>query len=476
MTKRRCAALVGVLAVLSGAPAWSAEPASKTAAEQAKPKVEIPADLHDKLKALPPEKLEYIKSGKTLRFQRAPVMFDVFRQRTPEEIEAAIDAMISVEAQQKFDAARDQPSIPLDTDSPAFNAWKVQRPQQLNPKREPGPFSLNRYAEGWFAAIPTFANAPVALTPEDLVAGRVDVAIVGAPLDMGSGYRGAKGGPLALRKLGHTAAGNDMNTMVDPSAELNIVDYGDVAVDNMSSERTVHHVREMVREIAKTGAIPFIIGGDHSLEYPDVAAMADIYGKGKVGVIHFDSHYDAGRGRAHLIDHGQPVWRVINEGHVLGKNYIQVGLRAKSPDIETFNWMREQGFRYHTMVEVEKKGWPAVMEQALKEAREGTDKLFISFDVDVIDPAFMTGTGTPVPGGLTMREAVPMIRRLCAETNVVGFDLIEVAPLVDESNYVTALNSNAIMHACLTGIAMRKKGITEHNYLSPLATEHGQKR
>jgi agmatinase len=293
---------------------------------------------------------------------------------------------------------------------------------------------------------------------------------------MGSGYRGAKAGPLALRKLGHTAAGNDMNTMVDPSAELNIVDYGDIAVDNMSSERTVHHVRDMVREIAQTGAIPFIIGGDHSLEYPDVAGLADVYGKGKIGVVHFDSHYDAGRGRAHLIDHGQPVWRVINEGHVLGKNYIQVGLRAKSPDIETFNWMREQGFRYHTMPEVEKKGWTAVMEQAIKEAREGTDKLFISFDVDVIDPAFMTGTGTPVPGGLTMRDAIPIIRRLCAETNVVGFDLIEVAPVLDESNYVTALNSNAIMHACLTGIAMRRKGITEPNYLSPLATEHGQNK
>lgn len=473
---RSSAALMGlwmtVGAMLGSLPAWSAAPA--TPAKEEKPKVEIPADLQDKLKSLPPEKLEYLRSGKTLRFQRAPVMFDVFRKRTPEEIEAAIDAMMSVEQQQKFDAARDQPSIPLDTASPAFNAWKVIRPQELNPKREPGPFSLNRYADGWFAAIPTFANAPVALTPQDLIAGKVDVAIVGAPLDMGSGYRGAKGGPLALRKLGYSAQGNDMNTMVDPSAELNIVDYGDIAVDNMSSERTVHHVRDMVREIARTGAIPFIIGGDHSLEYPDVAAMADVYGKGKVGVVHFDSHYDAGRGRAHLIDHGQPVWRVINEGHVLGKNYIQVGLRAKSPDIETFNWMREQGFRYHTMPEVEKKGWTAVMEQAIKEAREGTEKLFISFDVDVIDPAFMTGTGTPVPGGLTMREAIPIVRRLCAETNVVGFDLIEVDPLVDESNYVTALNSNAIMHACLTGIAMRKKGITEQHYLSPLATEHGQ--
>jgi agmatinase len=125
------------------------------------------------------------------------------------------------------------------------------------------------------------------------------------------------------------------------------------------------------------------------------------------------------------------------------------------------------------MVEVEKKGWEAVMRQAVKEAREGTDKLFISFDVDVIDPAFMTGTGTPVPGGLTMRDVIPIIRRLCAETNIVGFDLVEVAPVLDDS-YVTALNSNAIMHACLTGIAMRRQGITQEHFLSPLATEHAQ--
>jgi guanidinobutyrase len=473
MQNRRLAAVLVLVATsLSGGVLHAAKPTVKKAAEQSSAvTIEIPSDLKDKLKSVPADKLDYIKNGKAERYIRSSVLFEQFRNRTPAEIEATIDAMQSVDERSKFSASTDQPSIRLDADSPSFNAWKTRRRAELDLKREPGPIHLERYMNNWWASIPTFANAPVALTPEDLRAGKVDIAIVGAPLDMGSGYRGAKYGPVSMRKLGHAAAGNDMYTMIDPTTELVVVDYGDIAVDNMSTERTVHHVRDMVREIAATGAIPFIVGGDHSLAYPDIAAVVDVHGKGKVGVVHFDAHYDAGRGRDHLLSHGQPVWRLVKEGLVPGKNYVQVGLRAKSPDVETFNWMREQGFRYHTMPEVEKKGWEAVMKQALAEAKENTEKLFISFDVDVVDPAFMTGTGTPVPNGLLMREALPIVRRLCAETNLVGFEIVEVAPLLD-STYATPLNSNYIMHACMTGVAMRRKGITQEHYLSPLATEH----
>jgi agmatinase len=451
----------------------AAQGANKTdTAKKPADKVEIPADLTEKLRALPQEQLDFIVDGKARRFVRPEDMFARFRARTLEEIQAYVTAMMTVLEAEKFHPGADAASIPLNTESNRFNTWKIKRPQELNPKREPGPINLSRYIEGRGGGIPTFANAPIALTPEDLKAGKVDVAIVGAPIDMGSGFRGAKGGPLALRATGG-AAGNDMYSMVNPSEVLNIVDYGDIAVDYMSAERSMDHIREMVREIAQTGAIPMIIGGDHSLMYADGAGLADVYGKGNIGVVHFDAHYDAGRNRAHLIDHGQPVWRLINEGHVPGKNFIQVGLRARSPDTETFEWMREQGFRYHTMVEVEKKGWDAVMKRAMREAKEGPKNIFISFDIDVLDPAYMTGTGTPVPGGLTMREAQPIVRRLCAETNVVGFELVELDPLVDET-YLTALNSNYLLNACLTGIAMRRKGLTQEHYLSPLSSEHGQ--
>lgn len=437
---------------------------------QSQPKVEIPAELEARLTRLSKEQREFLVSDKTGGFAARPeLLFKRLEGKSPEQIEAYVAGMMAVVEAGKFHQG-DMAAIPLNIEAPNFNGWKVMRPPALQTARTPGPIYINRYMSSR-GGIATFANAPVAVTPEDLIAGKVDVAIVGAPLDMGSGYRGAKGGPQALRDL-YGAGGIDMTTMVDPTAELQIVDYGDIAIDNMSTERSMAHVREMVAGIARAGTIPFIVGGDHSLEYPNAAGLADVHGKGSFGVVHFDSHYDAGKAGAHYITHGQPVYRLVNEGHVKGENFIQVGLRGPWPEKEGFEWMREQRMRYHPMAEVEKNGWQATMERALKEAREGNKKLYISFDVDVLDPAFVVGTGTPVPGGLTMREAIPIVRRLCAETQVIGFEIVEVAPQLDVS-YRTALNANFIMHACLTGVAMRKKGITQLNYLSDLTTEHG---
>lgn len=438
----------------------------------------LPASLAPKLARLSPAQRQFLDGGRALQFAGTrDKLVQALEGRSAEEVEAYVAGMMSVVEAARFHPGEDPAAIPLNTDSPTFNQWKTRRPRAFDPERKPGPFSLHRYVQSpsrlpWGSGIPTFADAPVALTPEDLRAGKVDVAFVGAPLDMGSGWRGAKHGPLALRAMSGLS-GNDMGTMVNPGEVLNIVDYGDIAVDNMSTERSVGHVREMVREIAQTGAIPFVIGGDHSLEYPNVAAITDVYGKGKVGVVHFDAHYDAAgpESGAHLISHGQPIYRLIQEGHVSGRNYIQVGLRGEWPGPEAFKWMREQGLRYHTMAEVEKRGWPEVMKRALAEARQGAEYLYISFDIDVLDPVFTTGTGTPVPGGLMIREALPLVRRLCAENNVVGFDLVEVAPVLD-STYKTALNANYVLNACLAGITLRRLGVTEENYLSPLATDH----
>lgn len=435
-------------------------------------KVVVPDWLKPKIADLPKAKRDFLLSEDAQGLAgSADKLFLRLQNKTPQEIEAYVDGMMSVTEAAKFHPGVDMAAIPLDTTSKQLNGWKLMRPQTLNPRREPGPINLSYYMNGR-GGIATFANAPVAIYPEDLVAGKVDVAIVGAPLDMGSGYRGAKLGPQALRSMSG-ASGVDMFTMVNPSKELNIVDYGDIAVDNMSTERTVHHVRERVAEIARTGAIPFIVGGDHSLEYPNLAALADVHGKGSFGVVHFDSHFDAGKEGIHFITHGAPVYRAVKEGHVLGKNFIQVGLRGAWPGQEGFEWMRNNGVRYHAMPEVEKRGWDAVMERALKEARESGKKLYVSFDVDVLDPAFIPGTGTPVPGGLTMREALPIVRRLCAENELVGFEIVEVAPQLDPT-YRTALNANFIMHACLTGVAMRKKGVTQPGFLSDLTTEHMQ--
>ncbi|MFT2092877.1 agmatinase family protein [Paraglaciecola sp. 2405UD69-4] len=432
-----------------------------------------PAWFENKTKDIPAEKLSILDSSlPTSLLGTVDRFYEAMRGKTPKEIEAYLDGMIAVANANKFNPETDMASIPLNTESPFFNSWKVERPASLNPKREPGPIHLSRYVNNRHSGVQTFAGAPLAIYPEDLIAGNVDVAIVGAPLDMGSYYRGQRFGPQAMR-TGYYSGGVDMNTMINPSKILSIVDYGDIAIDNMSTEISVRHVRERVKEIAETGAIPFIVGGDHSLEYPDIAGLADVHGKGSFGVVHFDSHYDAGKNYPHWLTHGQPVYRAVKEGHVKAENFIQVGLRGAWPGPEGFEWMRNNGMRYHTMAEVEKKGWETVMKTVISEAREGGKKLFISFDVDVLDPAFVPGTGTPVPGGLTMREAIPIVRALCTENEMVGFEIVELDPLLD-STYRSALNANFIMQACLTGIAMRHQGITEGDYLSELTTEHMQ--
>ena len=265
-----------------------------------------------------------------------------------------------------------------------------------------------------------------------------------------------------------------------PFEVLNVVDYGDAPNDLQSVQRTNAGIREFIAETVAVknsrgkNVIPIIIGGDHSLMYGDVAGLAKVYGKGNVGVIHFDAHYDAGKHVfGHLVSHSQPVYRLISEGHIEGKNMIQVGLRGYYPTKESFEWMRENGFRYHTMAEVERRGWDAVMEDVLAEANDGPEYLFISFDIDALDPAYAPATGTPEPGGLTPREAFPLVRRLCAESNVVGFEMVELAP-TSEGGAETVLAAERIVRECLVGLSLRKEGIDEKDYMSPLATSHGQ--
>ncbi len=433
--------------------------------------IELPASVDSKLELLTPEEIEFLKSSDARWYAGSPEeTTEALEEKTPEEVKAWVNAMQDMVDRFRYQEGRDLPNIPLNTESARFNAWRLERPRSMDPAREPGPIELGRY--GGHGGPPTFGGLPLALTREDLVAGEVDVAILGAPLNMGSGWRDSgERATVELRLYGWPMGDHDQYVQIKANEVLNIVDYGDVAVDNNSTERSMQHVRETVREIASTGAVPMIVGGDHSLEYPNVAALADVYGKEKVSVIHFDSHYDAWWGQAHLITHGAPVYRLINEGHVRAADYIQVGLRSSEPDKIGFDWMRENGMRYHTMAEIERRGWNAVLDRVVAEASEEGRKLHISFDIDVLDPAFTVATGTPVPGGLNMREAISIVRRLCAESNVVGFDLVELHPALDPT-YRTSLNSAHIIKACITGLAMREEGLTAEHYLSPLSSEH----
>jgi agmatinase len=166
------------------------------------------------------------------------------------------------------------------------------------------------------------------------------------------------------------------------------------------------------------------------------------------------------------------VYRLIKDDIVDGNDLVQVGLRGTYADLDTLQWMREQGIRYHTMAEVESRGWESVLSRVVDEVRAGPDRLYISFDVSVLDPGEGSAQGRAAPGGLLVREVTPLIRRLCAEKQIAGFEVMDLAPVLDLS-YVSAMNANYVMNACLAGMAMRKQDM-DPEYVSPIALDHGQ--
>lgn len=434
---------------------------------------DIPPQIMAKISGLSAEQVGFLRGFQPLRvFPTREKLNQELDRRTPEQIEQFVsDMMMAIEAM-AFRPGIDMAEIPLNPEASSFNGFKVVRPQILNEYlREPGPFSVHRYIHQW-GGIPTFAGALVAIDQADLIAGDVEVAIVGVPQSMSSGARDARNAPEAIRSM-HILGERDIYSMVDPLAVLNVVDYGDISVDRMSVHRGLEHVYQRIMEIAETGAVPFVVGGDHSLMYPTVKAVQEIDADDPLTVVHFGAHYNAEPTRAHLLSDRDAVYRLISESVVDGSNVIQVGLRGSQATPQAFQWLREQGVKYHTMAEVERHGWDDVAERVIDEAKSATDRVYISLDVSVLDPSQLRAAGRAAPGGLTTRELAPLLRRLCAETQIAGFEIMDLAPMLDLS-YVSAMNANYMMNACLSGVAMRKAGLDEDNYLDPMTIDHGQ--
>jgi len=353
-----------------------------------------------------------------------------------------------------------------------YDVWtKIDRSR--DPKREPGPIQLNRYAiTPAYAGIATFLGLPLCLNQEDLKAGKADAAILGAAVDMSAGIRGAAYGPRFLRAddrilLNTPESLVNADTRVKPFEVLRVYDYGDAAVDPYSIEKSMEPIRALVREIAEIGAVPIVMGGDHSILWPNCTAIADVYGPEKVGVVHFDAHPDCVNDiYGHQVVAGTPIRRLIEDSHLRGRNFVQIGLRTVFVTDEIEQWMRESGMRSHHMAEIERIGFTKVLEKAIDEALDGAEVIYLTIDIDVLDPAFAPGTGSPEPPGLTNRELLPAVRRICHETKVVGMDITEVAPHLDPG-YSTTMNARRAIFEGLSGLAARKLGIKERNYVDP---------
>ncbi|MDH4306335.1 MAG: agmatinase family protein, partial [Acidimicrobiia bacterium] len=260
-----------------------------------------------------------------------------------------------------------------------------------------------------FASRQSFLGVP-SVRLDELPATEGQVAILGAPFDWGASHRpGARFGPKAIREADYGAMDGyrpHLPTGIDPLGALGVVDIGDVYVVPGYTELSLDRIADVVEIVVAAGKTPIVLGGDHTITYPNATGLARVHGNGEFALIHFDAHADTGDlQNGQLYGHGTPMRRLVESGAVPGRRFVQIGLRGYWPEPEVVAWMRQEGMRSFFMNEIVDRGLETVVDEAVDYALgDGAKGVFLSVDVDVVDPAFAPGTGTPEPGGLTSRQ------------------------------------------------------------------------
>jgi agmatinase len=305
-----------------------------------------------------------------------------------------------------------------------------------------------------YAGLLTFGTLPYTEDPAQLEG--VDVAVVGAPTDdLVSDRPGARFGPRAIRAAS-CPWGPHLEAKIDASQVLRMVDFGDAPVLPADPARSHAAIEETVGLVVAAGAIPIVLGGDHSIAEPDVRACVARHGP--VGLVHFDTHTDTGKRVFGVeVSHGTPMYRLVEAGAVDPARYVQIGLRGYWPGEEEFAWQEERGIASFFMHDVRRLGIEEVVGRALERVGEGP--VFVSVDVDVLDPGFAPGTGTPEPGGMTPADLLWACRTVAAGVDLVGADVVEVCPSQIGSLDPTALVAERVVRELMTGIAL-KRGAT----------------
>ncbi|MBE9544850.1 MAG: agmatinase [Proteobacteria bacterium] len=281
----------------------------------------------------------------------------------------------------------------------------------------------------------------------------IDFAIIGVPWDGASSYRtGQRLGPDAIRKVSVTLRPYNLALDVGIFEHCSGVDYGDLTVIAGYIEDTYEKIETELTPLVEAGVIPVLMGGDHSISLPELRAIAKIHGP--VALVHFDSHTDTNDqyfGKPYY--HGSPFRRAIEENILLPENSVQVGIRGSVYSKNAYDDSKALGFKVITMADIREMGMQKLIESIRQ--RVGRAKVFVTFDVDVVDPAFAPGTGTPEVGGFTSWEAIDLIRGL-KDLNFVGFDMVEVLPDYDAAD-ITAILAANIIYEFLSLIAINKK-------------------
>jgi agmatinase len=288
-----------------------------------------------------------------------------------------------------------------------------------------------------------------------------DVVVLGAPFDGGTSHRpGTRFGPQAIRMtdyLPHDGSRPSLALRTDGLRDLRVLDAGDVEMYSGDIETALPALRAAVATVVRAGALPVVLGGDHSIAFPDAAGVADVLGHGRVSMLHFDAHADTGDVEfGSLWGHGQPMRRLIESGALRGDRFLQIGLRGYWPGPPTLDWMAAQRMRCYEMTEIGHRGLDTCLTEAFGIATDDCDGVFLSVDIDVCDPGHAPGTGTPEPGGLTARQLLDAVRRICLELPVVGMDIVEVSPPYDHADITAALANRVVLEA-LSAIARRRR-------------------
>lgn len=315
----------------------------------------------------------------------------------------------------------------------------------LPPKNQP----LSGNAMPRFGGPATMMRLPSATSPEGL-----DAAFIGVPLDTGTSHRpGARFGPRQIRAESALLRPYNMATGAAPFDTLQVADLGDVPINTYSIEKSLPIITGFYERVLAAGCRPLTMGGDHTIALPILRAVAACHGP--VALVHVDAHADVNDEMfGERIAHGTPFRRAVEEGLLRNDRVWQIGLRGSGYAADDFDWPRSQGF---TIVPAHEVWWTSLAPlMAEVRAKVGGTPVYLSFDIDGIDPAYAGGTGTPEVGGLTVPQALEVIRGMRG-LNLVGADLVEVSPPYDLSGNTALLGANLLfeMLCVLPGVALR---------------------
>lgn len=269
----------------------------------------------------------------------------------------------------------------------------------------------------------------------------LDACFVGVPLDVGTSHRsGTRFGPRQIRAESNMLRPYNMWTKSSPFERMQVADIGDVATNPFDLKQSVALIEAAFDGILGHGAIPLSLGGDHTMTLPILRAMAKVHGP--VGLIHVDAHADINDEMfGEKIAHGTPFRRAVEEGLLDCNRVVQIGLRGTGYSDEDFDWPRQQGFR---VVQAE-ECWHKSLTPLMGEVRQmmGSGPVYLTYDIDSLDPAYAPGTGTLEIGGLTTVQALEIIRG-AAGLNIVGCDLVEVSPPFDPAGATALIAANLL--------------------------------